>query len=219
MKENKYDDKHFFEQYSQMPRSKEGLQAAGEWHEFKKLLPDFHQKVVLDLGCGFGWHCIYAAEQGAKKVVGVDLSARMLTEAKHKTTSPIVHYERRAMEDIDIEPETYDIVLSSLALHYVASFNDICQKVNTNLITGGSFVFSVEHPIFTADGRQDWFTDEAGNNYTGPLIVISMNQYAQAISLVKMYKNITAHSPPIYKRFSKMASKLTVSSNLNRLPN
>lgn len=49
-----------------MPRSKEGLQAAGEWHEFKKLLPDFHQKVVLDLGCGFGWHCIYAAEQGAK---------------------------------------------------------------------------------------------------------------------------------------------------------
>ncbi|WP_346401841.1 class I SAM-dependent methyltransferase, partial [Listeria monocytogenes] len=80
-----------------MPRSKEGLQAAGEWHEFKKLLPDFHQKVVLDLGCGFGWHCIYAAEQGAKKVVGVDLSARMLTEAKHKTTSPIVHYERRAM--------------------------------------------------------------------------------------------------------------------------
>ncbi|MBC8922666.1 SAM-dependent methyltransferase, partial [Escherichia coli] len=25
MKENKYDDKHFFEQYSQMPRSKEGL--------------------------------------------------------------------------------------------------------------------------------------------------------------------------------------------------
>lgn len=50
-----------------MPRSKEGLQAAGEWHEFKKLLPDFHQKVVLDLGCGFGWHCIYAAEQGAKK--------------------------------------------------------------------------------------------------------------------------------------------------------
>ncbi|HHL0338922.1 TPA: class I SAM-dependent methyltransferase [Listeria monocytogenes] len=169
MKENKYDDKHFFEQYSQMPRSKEGLQAAGEWHEFKKLLPDFHQKVVLDLGCGFGWHCIYAAEQGAKKVVGVDLSARMLTEAKHKTTSPIVHYERRAMEDIDIEPETYDIVLSSLALHYVASFNDICQKVNTNLITGGSFVFSVEHPIFTADGRQDWFTDEAGNKLHLPV--------------------------------------------------
>ncbi|CUL69872.1 hypothetical protein LM801408_160385 [Listeria monocytogenes] len=36
MKENKYDDKHFFEQYSQMPRSKEGLKAAGEWHELKK---------------------------------------------------------------------------------------------------------------------------------------------------------------------------------------
>lgn len=50
MKENKYDDKHFFEQYSQMPRSKEGLKAAGEWHELKKMLPDFNQKTVLDLG-------------------------------------------------------------------------------------------------------------------------------------------------------------------------
>ncbi|CAM4261007.1 Type 11 methyltransferase [Listeria ivanovii subsp. ivanovii] len=47
MKENKYDNQHFFEQYSQMPRSKEGLKAAGEWHEFKKLLPDFNQKQFL----------------------------------------------------------------------------------------------------------------------------------------------------------------------------
>lgn len=117
MKENKYDDKHFFEQYSQMPRSKEGLKAAGEWHEFKKLLPDFHQKVVLNLGCGFGWHCIYAADHGAQKVLGIDLSKRMLTEAKQKTTSPVVHYEQKAIEDIDLEPETYDVVLSSLALH------------------------------------------------------------------------------------------------------
>ena len=32
MKENKYDDEHFFSQYAQMSRSVEGLQGAGEWH-------------------------------------------------------------------------------------------------------------------------------------------------------------------------------------------
>lgn len=39
-------------------------------------------------------------------------------------------------------------------------------------------------------------------NYTGPLIVISMNQYAQAISLVKMYK-ISPHTHHLYKNASQ----------------
>lgn len=54
MKENHYDNETFFEAYSRFPRSVEGLRAAGEWHELKKLLPDFTDKRVLDLGCGFG---------------------------------------------------------------------------------------------------------------------------------------------------------------------
>ena len=65
MKENKYDDERFFGQYSQMSRSVQGLRGAGEWHELKKMLPDFNGKRVLDLGCGFGWHCRYAIERGA----------------------------------------------------------------------------------------------------------------------------------------------------------
>lgn len=30
------------------------------------------------------------------------------------------------------------------------------------LVVGGNFVFSVEHPIFTAYGSQDWYYDESG---------------------------------------------------------
>ena len=63
MKENKYNNSHFFSQYSQMSRSVEGLKGAGEWHVLQKMLPDFAGKRVLDLGCGFGWHCAYAIEQ------------------------------------------------------------------------------------------------------------------------------------------------------------
>ena len=61
MKENKYDDLLFFQKYSQMGRSQNGLDGAGEWHKLKKMLPDFSGKTVLDLGCGYGWHCKYAA--------------------------------------------------------------------------------------------------------------------------------------------------------------
>ena len=87
MKQNKYDDSIFFDKYSSMERSKNGLDAAGEWHELRKMLPDFQSKRVLDLGCGFGWHCRFAAENGAKSVIGIDISQKMLNEAKNKTKS------------------------------------------------------------------------------------------------------------------------------------
>ena len=66
MKENRYDDEEFFQKYSQMSRSQKGLSGAGEWSTLKKLLPDFAGKRVLDLGCGYGWHCIYAAGAGGR---------------------------------------------------------------------------------------------------------------------------------------------------------
>ena len=92
MKQNKYDDDVFFNKYSNMERSKNGLEGAGEWYELKKMLPDFKDKMVLDLGCGFGWHCRYAAENGAKSVIGIDISQKMLSEAKSKTKYGNIEY-------------------------------------------------------------------------------------------------------------------------------
>ncbi|WP_458796238.1 class I SAM-dependent methyltransferase [Chryseobacterium proteolyticum] len=82
MKENKYDDPSFFRQYEKMLRSQLGLEGAGEWYVLKDMLPDFTEKNVLDLGCGFGWHCRYAIEQGAKSVIGIDLSEKMLEKSQ-----------------------------------------------------------------------------------------------------------------------------------------
>ena len=84
MEYNEYDKEAFFNQYKQMSRSTDGLKGAGEWHELQKLLPDFAGKDVLDLGCGFGWHCKYAVDRGARRALGIDLSANMLEEAKKR---------------------------------------------------------------------------------------------------------------------------------------
>ncbi len=62
-----------------MPRSVGGLDEAGEWPAFRLLLPDLRGKRVLDLGCGFGWHCRFAVGHGAQTAVGVDLSEKMLS--------------------------------------------------------------------------------------------------------------------------------------------
>lgn len=169
MKENKYDNPAFFEQYSKMNRSVAGLKGAGEWHEFQKMMPDFAGKRVLDLGCGFGWHCLYAVENGAESAVGVDLSENMLAEARRKTDSPKITYIRESLEDIDFPAGSFDVVISSLALHYIESFEAICEKVNRILTPDGVFVFSVEHPVFTAQGTQDWHYDTDGNKLHWPV--------------------------------------------------
>lgn len=157
MKENKYDNPVFFEKYSQMNRSQNGLKGAGEWPELEKLLPDFKGKSVLDLGCGYGWHCIYAAEHGASYVLGTDISQKMLEEARKKTESSVVSYQCSAMEDLKLEQKTFDVVISSLAFHYIEDFTLLARNIYDWLRSGGDFVFSVEHPVFTAYGTQDWF--------------------------------------------------------------
>jgi SAM-dependent methyltransferase len=163
MKQNKYDDDTFFNKYSNMDRSKNGLEGAGEWHELKNMLPDFKDKRVLDLGCGFGWHCRYAVENGARSVIGIDISQKMLSEAKSKTKCENIEYICMPIEDIDFPEESFDVVISSLALHYIKSFEDVLDRVYKCLSRGGDFIFSVEHPIFTAQGPQDWYYDDKGN--------------------------------------------------------
>lgn len=161
MKQNIYNSKTFFEKYSQMRRSVKGLEGAGEWKTLEKMLPDFKGKKVLDLGCGFGWHCQYAIEHGAASVVGVDISEKMLAVAKEKTSKDI-EYICKSTEDVEFPDHSIDVVISSLTFHYLLSFDDIVKKVSVWLNDGGDFVFSAEHPVFTAYGTQDWYRDAKG---------------------------------------------------------
>ena len=160
MKENKYDDNLFFEKYGKMARSIGGLEAASEWSTFRRILPNFNDKRVLDLGCGYGWHCRYAIENKSKMVTGVDISEKMLQTAISKTKDKKVHYIHKSIEEVDFKEKSFDIIISSLALHYVESYDEIIKKIYKWLNKSGHFVFSIEHPIFTAYGNQDLIYSE-----------------------------------------------------------
>ena len=169
MKQNKYDEASFFENYSLMPRSTAGLEAAGEWGAFRALLPDLQGQRVLDLGCGFGWHCRYAREHGAVSVVGIDLSTNMLERARKLTSDPGIEYLQLAIEDAAFSADEFDTVISSLAIHYVEDFYSLCRQIYHCLKPGGAFVFSVEHPIFTALAAQDWQYGPEGEKQHWPV--------------------------------------------------
>jgi SAM-dependent methyltransferase len=162
MKQNIYDDPRFFEGYSQLRRHESGLNAAVDQPAMRSLLPTLADKRVLDLGCGFGKMCRYASERGAASVVGVDISTRMLAKARSDTGDARIGYVRSALEDLSFARASFDVVVSSLALHYVERFDSICANVKSWLVPGGAFVFSVEHPMVTAFRMGAYLVEENG---------------------------------------------------------
>ncbi len=166
---NPYEDDRFFCEYSGISRSINGLASAGEWHELEKMLPDFCGKRMLDLGCGYGWHCRYAIEHGAIACTGIDSSEKMLKQAHRQNGSFWTEYRCMAIENFEFEPEAYDIVISSLAFHYIESFGDLYARIYRTLTPGGTFVFSIEHPVYTANAPQQWITDENGRKLHWPV--------------------------------------------------
>lgn len=156
MAQNIYDHDTFLAGYSQLPRSRLGLAGAPEWPALRALLPALQGARVLDLGCGFGWFSRHAIEQGAARVLGLELSERMLERARAMGADPALEYRRADLETVQLPEQGFDLVFSSLALHYIADPGVLLEKVSRALVPGGSLVLSMEHPIFMAPSRPEW---------------------------------------------------------------
>ena len=163
-KQNIYDNEIFFDGYRKL-RGKEGN--ANELFEMPalfSLLPSLENKKILDLGCGYGGHCMEFVRLGAERVVGVDISQKMLEIARKENAHERISYLNMAMEDISAIDEKFDIAVSSLALHYVEDFEGVVKNIHSLLNEGGVFVFSQENPIVTChSGGNRWTKDENGN--------------------------------------------------------
>jgi SAM-dependent methyltransferase len=162
MTQNIYDDPGFFAAYSQLGRSREGLDGAAEWPALQAMLPEMRGRKVLDLGCGFGWFCRWARAQGAESVLGIDVSERMLARASETTPDTAIGYLRADLESLALAPAAFDLAYSSLALHYVRDLGRLLAEIHRALVPGGSLVASVEHPIYTAPRNPGWSRDDAG---------------------------------------------------------
>jgi SAM-dependent methyltransferase len=162
MTQNIYDDDAFFKEYSRLPRSIEGLVGAPEWPALRAMLPDMRGLNVIDLGCGFGWFCRWARENGGVRVVGIDVSEKMLERARAEAHDAAITYTRVDMEHLELPPVSFDLAYSSLAFHYIEDLPRLMTQVHRSLVTGGRLVFSVEHPIFMAPSDPRFSANAAG---------------------------------------------------------
>jgi SAM-dependent methyltransferase len=162
MTQNIYDDPAFFAGYSRLDRSAEGLAGAAEWPALRALIPVLRGLRVVDLGCGFGWFCRFARDQGAATVLGIDVSENMLARAKATTSDPAITYRNADLERLDLPDASFDLAYSALALHYIENLEKLLATVHRSLVPGAPLIFSVEHPIYTAPSRPSWSADAQG---------------------------------------------------------
>lgn len=132
----------------------------------RSLLPDLRARDVLDLGCGTGGMAQWAMTQRARTVRAVDASRRMVAEARR--AYPSIAFELIDIEDVSAAPESIDVVMSGLALHYVRDLRGLLDRIFTWLRPGGVLAFSVEHPVMTCADRQ-WHETPSGERLHWPL--------------------------------------------------
>lgn len=167
--QNIYDNNEFFKSYQEM-RNKSGLSTNDliEIPQLFSLIGDVKGKKILNLGCGAGGHNRRLIEMGAESVLGIDLSQNMINEAIKNNSSDKIEYKVLSMLDIDSLDEKFDLVISSLAIHYVEDYDGLCKKVFNILNDGGEFIFSYGHPMDSC---------AILNDYSDNFVVINGKKY------------------------------------------
>ena len=162
--QNIYDNEIFFAGYKKIRENQVNANNLFEIPALFSMMPNLKDKTILDLGCGFGEHCKGFVESGAKKVIGIDISEKMLEIAKQENADSKITYINMPIENIFELTEKFDIVISSLAFHYVEDFAGVVKNVYNLLNENGAFIFSQENPLCTChSGGQRWTKDENGN--------------------------------------------------------
>jgi SAM-dependent methyltransferase len=114
-----------------------------------RLLGDVRGKKVLELGAGAAAGARWLAGQGAE-VVALDLSAGMLRHAREAgeragVRVPLVQADALALP---FSPGAFDVVCTAFgAIPFVADSGAAMREVARVLRPGGSWVFSITHPM------------------------------------------------------------------------
>ena len=163
-----YDQNDFFSTYMKRRGRKDSPNNAIEGPIMFELIGDIQDKKILDLGCGDASFGKELLQLGAKNYTGVEGSKQMVEVASANLLGLNGDIHLESMESFSYPAETYELVTSRFAFHYVSEIDKLFQNVHRTLKENGRFVFSIQHPLTTAsfaskqsgDRRENWVVDD-----------------------------------------------------------
>lgn len=123
-------------------------------HRYTFTMALVHGKAVLDIACGEGYGSYFLA-QNAAHVIGIDIDASTITNAKRKYKKSNLEFKTGSVLQIPEPNNTFDVVVCFETLEHIVDQDKMVNEVKRVLKTGGVFIVS------TPDKR--YYTDEAGN--------------------------------------------------------
>ena len=118
-----------------------------------RLLDPAPDQTILDLACGAGRMARLIAERGAQ-VVAVDFSERFLERAKARGSVDGNTIDYRCVDATNMEElialgaGRFHSAVATMGLMDMARIEPLFEALETLLVPGGRFVFSVLHPCF-----------------------------------------------------------------------
>ncbi|HZI50269.1 MAG TPA: methyltransferase domain-containing protein [Terriglobia bacterium] len=94
-------------------------------------------RTVLDLGCGTGRFSQGLAARLNAKVVGLDPSRKMLSEARKDLSDPRVFYACGSAEEMPMRDDSIDVIFISMAFHHFTNPNGVALQCRRILREGG----------------------------------------------------------------------------------
>ena len=120
-----------------------------------RLCGDVAGRRVLDLGCGAGENAITMAGLGAH-VIALDISPAQLALGRRLAEAAEVRVEWHESDAADLaflRADSIDLALSTGVVHEIEDFDRLLRQVHRVLRPGAAFVFSHDHPMRLAVGR------------------------------------------------------------------
>jgi len=149
-----YDDPELAAAYARVSASNVA-NAAYERPAIRELLWDAGERDVLDAGCAAGEHAAWLVERGAR-VVALDVSETMVRLARERLgeRAPVLRVDLE--ETLPFGEATFDIVVSSLTMHYLRDWTMPLREFVRVLRPGGKLVLSTHHPYLTVEAVAEY---------------------------------------------------------------
>lgn len=108
---------------------------------------DLINKIVLDIGCGFGWMELYAAKRKIKKIIGIEPDKKSLETARKSIKNKKIDFSIGDALRLPFAPNTFDTVLAWEVLEHIPKNSEyrMFKEVNRVLKKNGSYYLSTPH--------------------------------------------------------------------------
>ncbi|MCC8382018.1 class I SAM-dependent methyltransferase [Xenorhabdus sp. PB30.3] len=127
-------------------------QRQSELQDILRMAGDIQGKSVLDLACGYGYFGREFYRRGASKIVGVDISEKMIELARMKSKQNKDNIEFHLQNVCEVQlAEKFDIVIAAFLFHYSESTQELetmFQAAANHLKPSGKLIAYMASPDY-----------------------------------------------------------------------